>query len=70
MSKFFEDFVGCYDNMMYSAIKGAAFMYMLNESKEADVEEIIKKYEYIDSLNLCLAEDTRTGECVLSLQAN
>ena len=44
MSKFFEDFVGCYDNMMYSAIKGAAFMYMLNESKEADVEEIIKKY--------------------------
>ena len=69
MSKFFEDFVSRYDDMMHGAIKGAAFMYMLNESKEADVEEIIKKYEYIDSLNLCLAEDTRTGECVLSLQA-
>lgn len=69
MSDFLHIVASRFGGMIYGAIKGAAYLYMLDEFNGIDLEEAIKKSKYIDSLNLYLAEDVQTGEYVLSLQA-
>ena len=69
MSDFLHIVASRFGGMIYGAIKGAAYLYMLDDFNGIDLGEATKKHKCIDSLNLYLAEDIQTGEYVLSLQA-
>ena len=66
--RFFENISARYGDVLYGAVRGAAFLHLIHGFVGIDQEESVKRMRFVQSLNLRIVTNPKTGETALSLE--